>query len=59
MIKDNVKEILGKLPSGCELAAAAKSRSQEEVLEVVEAGIRIIGENYLQEAEVHFQAVGR
>ena len=41
------------------MAAAAKSRSPEEVLEAVEAGVRIIGENYLQEAEAHFQAVGR
>ena len=58
-IKDNVKEILGKLPAGCGLVAAAKSRSPEEVLEAVETGVRIIGENYLQDAETHFQAVGR
>ncbi|MDO9574086.1 MAG: YggS family pyridoxal phosphate-dependent enzyme, partial [Candidatus Contubernalis sp.] len=58
-IKDNVKEILGKLPAGCGLVAAAKSRSPEEVLEAMEAGVRIIGENYLQEAEGHFQVVGR
>ncbi|MFH2068314.1 MAG: YggS family pyridoxal phosphate-dependent enzyme [Candidatus Omnitrophota bacterium] len=59
IITDNVKEILGKLPAGCELVAAAKSRSPAEILGAVEAGVRIIGENYLQEAEAHFQAVGR
>ncbi|MFA5394017.1 MAG: YggS family pyridoxal phosphate-dependent enzyme [Candidatus Ratteibacteria bacterium] len=59
IIEDNIKEILRKLPAGCGLVAAVKSRSPEEVLESVEAGVRIIGENYLQEAEAHFQAVGR
>jgi len=59
IITDNVKKILGKLPTGCELVAAAKSRSPEEVLEAVESGVRIIGENYLQDAAAHFQVVGR
>ena len=58
-ISGNVKEILGKLPAGCGLVAAAKSRSPEEVLNAVESGVRIIGENYLQDAETHFQTVGR
>jgi len=58
-INDNVKKILGELPAGCGLVAAVKSRSPEEVLEAVEAGVRIIGENYLQEAGAHFQLVGR
>jgi len=58
-IKDNVREILGKLPAGCGLVAAAKSRSPSEVLEAAEAEVRIIGENYLQDAEAHFQVVGR
>ena len=58
-ITDNVKEIVGKLPAGCGLVAAAKSRSPAEILEAVEAGVKIIGENYLQEAEAHLQAVGR
>jgi len=57
-IKERVLEIAGKLPAGCGLVAAAKSRSPAEVLEATEAGVRIIGENYLQEAGAHFQAVG-
>ena len=40
------------------MVAAAKTRQPEEVLEVVEAGVKIIGENYLQEAEVAYQVVG-
>ena len=40
-----------ELPPGVELVAAAKGRSPAEVNEAVAAGIRIIGENYVQEAE--------
>lgn len=58
-IADNVKKILAELPSGVECMAAAKMRTPEEILQAVEAGIRIIGENYVQEAEQAFQVVGR
>ena len=58
-ISNNVKDILKELPVGCGLVTVAKGRSPEEILEAVEAGIMIIGENYLQEAEAHFQVVGR
>jgi len=59
MIAENVKTILSELPPGVELVAAAKTRTPEEILEAVDAGVRIIGENYVQEAERAFQAVGR
>jgi pyridoxal phosphate enzyme (YggS family) len=59
MIAVNVKAILAELPPGVELVATAKTRTPEEILEAVEAGVRIIGENYVQEAERAFQAVGR
>ncbi len=58
MIRDNVRRILDELPEGVELVAAAKTRSAEEILEAVEAGLRIVGENYLQEAEDVFEIVG-
>ncbi|MBC8458066.1 MAG: YggS family pyridoxal phosphate-dependent enzyme [Deltaproteobacteria bacterium] len=58
MIKENVKKILEKLPEGVELVAAAKTRTPEEILEAVDAGITIIGENYVQEAEKAFQIIG-
>ena len=51
MIRENVARILEELPEGVELVAAAKTRTAEEILEAVEAGLRIVGENYLQEAE--------
>jgi pyridoxal phosphate enzyme (YggS family) len=58
MIAENVRAILGELPPGVELVAAAKTRTPAEILEAVEAGVKIIGENYVREAEAAFQAVG-
>jgi pyridoxal phosphate enzyme (YggS family) len=58
MIRDNVIQILSDLPPGVELVAAAKTRKPAEVLEAVEAGIKIIGENYVQEAEEAYTVVG-
>ncbi|HWQ09581.1 MAG TPA: YggS family pyridoxal phosphate-dependent enzyme, partial [Holophaga sp.] len=58
-IAANVKAILAELPPGVELVAAAKTRSAAEILEAVDAGVKIIGENYVQEAAGAFPAVGR
>ncbi len=49
MIKENVKRLLGELPEGVTLLAAAKERRADEISEALKAGIRIIGENYLQD----------
>jgi len=57
-IKQNVRQILDELPAGVRLVAAAKTREPRETLEAVEAGIKIIGENYVQEAERAYQVVG-
>jgi len=59
MIKDNVKSILKELPENVDLVGAAKTRTPEEVLEAIEAGLEIIGHNYVQEAEKAFEAVGQ
>lgn len=58
-IAANVRAILAELPAGVELVAAAKTRTAAEILEAVEAGVAIIGENYVQEAAVVFPVVGR
>jgi pyridoxal phosphate enzyme (YggS family) len=58
MIKENVKEILAELPVGVLLVGAAKTRTPEEIDEAVAAGLEIIGENYVQEAEKAVQVVG-
>jgi pyridoxal phosphate enzyme (YggS family) len=57
-IKQNVKQILSELPSAIQLVAAAKTREPQEILEAIEAGIKIIGENYVQEAEKAYEVVG-
>ena len=59
MIEENAKRILKELPPGVELMAAAKTRSPEEILRASQAGIKIIGENYVQEALAAFKVVGR
>jgi pyridoxal phosphate enzyme (YggS family) len=58
MIRENVRVILRELPSGVQLVGAAKTRTPDEILEAVEAGIQIIGENYVQEAEAAFAVIG-
>ena len=57
-IKQNVSQILSELPDGVQLVAATKSRSPEEILEAIDAGVKIIGENYVQEAERAYEVVG-
>jgi PLP dependent protein len=58
MIKETVSELLRSLPQGVELVAAAKTRTPEEVLEAIEAGVTIIGHNYVQEAAAAFPVIG-
>ena len=57
-IRNNVDRILSELPEGVVLEAAAKERSTGEIRTVIEAGVRIIGENYLQEAMDVYDAIG-
>ncbi len=59
MIKENVKRILAELPKGVQLVGAAKTRTPAQIQEAIEAGLDIIGENYVQEAEQAFQIIGR
>ncbi len=59
MIRENVKSLLDELPPGITVAAAAKSRTPAEVLEAIEAGIRVVGENYVQEAQAAIAVIGR
>ena len=58
MIKENIKEILEELPVGVQLVAAAKTRTVAEISEAIQAGLTIIGHNYVQEAERAFEAIG-
>ncbi len=49
-IQANVRTLLQSLPSGVELVVVGKGRSSADLFEAVQAGARIIGENYVQEA---------
>ena len=50
-IQSNAERLLASLPAGVTLVAAAKGRTAEQVREVLLAGVRHIGHNYVQEAE--------
>jgi pyridoxal phosphate enzyme (YggS family) len=49
-IKENVNTLLEELPDGVELVGAAKGRTAREIEEAIDAGLKIVGENYIQEA---------
>jgi len=59
MMEERIRNILLELPEGVVLVAAAKTRTPDEIRRAVNAGVQIIGENYVQEAEDAFAALGR
>ena len=59
MIKENIKKILNNLPQNIDLVAAAKTRTPKEIEEAIEAGVKILGENYIQEAQRAFEVIGK
>lgn len=48
-IKDNVKKLLDEIGEGIIIEAAAKRREAKEIDEAIEAGIAVIGENFVSE----------
>jgi pyridoxal phosphate enzyme (YggS family) len=50
-IRKNVQSILKGLKPGIAILAATKTRTIDEIKEAVDSGIRIVGENKVQEAE--------
>lgn len=58
MIGQTVRQILKSLPDHVILEAAAKTRTADEVQTAIDAGIKIIGYNYVQEAERIFEIIG-
>jgi pyridoxal phosphate enzyme (YggS family) len=58
-IRQNVARLLSEIPDGVEVVAAAKTRTPAEVLEAVQAGIRVIGENHVKEAKEAHEMVGK
>ena len=58
MIREQAKKLLAELPEGILLVGAAKTRTPDEILEAIESGLEIVGENYVQEAEKAFEKIG-
>ncbi len=59
MIRERLRRILEGLPEGVEMVVATKGRGIEQVEEAILAGAKIIGENYVQEAEEKFKVIGK
>jgi len=57
-IEARYKEIRKGVPDYVTLVAAAKTRTVEEIRGAIDAGIEIIGENYVQEADGVINALG-
>ncbi|BAQ34590.1 YggS family pyridoxal phosphate-dependent enzyme [Dehalococcoides sp. THU3] len=57
-ITRSVKDILAELPPDVVLEAAVKKRQPSEILAAIDAGIKIIGHNYLTEAEETYPLIG-
>ena len=56
-IKRNAADVLHELPVGVTLVAAAKTRTLDEIAAAYEAGIRVFGHNYVQEAQAMIAGV--
>jgi PLP dependent protein len=57
-IKENYQRIRDEIPGNVEIVVAAKTRTRDEVLAVIDAGATIIGENYVQEARTMYNDLG-
>jgi len=57
-IKRNLEKIFAELPEGVDLVVAAKTRTAEEILQTINAGVKKIGENYVQESLKVIEKIG-
>lgn len=57
-VTSNIQQILHELPVGIELVVVIKGRTQEAIMESINAGACIIGANYIQEAEQLNRTIG-
>ena len=58
-IAEQTNRLIATLPPHVTLVAAAKTRSAEEARAAIDAGIHIIGHNYVQEAKAMIEQLGR
>lgn len=57
-ITENYQKIRKEIPNHVTIVVAGKTRTPKEIVEVIEAGATDIGENYVQEAEKMYVALG-
>jgi len=57
-IKENYRKIRKEVPDNVTIVVAAKTRTPEEIIEIIEAGATDIGENYVKEAEEIYKKLG-
>jgi PLP dependent protein len=57
-ITKNFQKLKAEIPDNVKIVLAAKCRTPEEIKEVIAAGATDLGENYVQEAEDMFNALG-
>ena len=53
-IKENIKKLFSGIPENVKIVAATKKQPTEKIREAVQAGIKVIGENTVQEAGKKF-----
>ncbi len=58
-IRENVKTLLEELSDGVELVGAAKGRTAREIEEAIDAGLKIVGENYIQDTVLVQESVNK
>jgi len=58
MIENNFVNVLKQISHGVELVVASKARKVEEIEQVINAGAKILGENYVKEAESKYLSIG-
>ena len=50
-IKENINALRNNIPKSIGILAATKTRTAQQIKEAIDSGIKIFGENYVQEAE--------
>lgn len=56
-IENNIRKITENLPAGCKLVAVSKTQSPERIMQAFDAGLRIFGENKVQELTGKYTAL--
>ncbi len=58
-LAERVRTVLAGIPPHVSVIVAAKTRTPDEVRAAVEGGARLVGQNYVQEAQRTIEALGR